>query len=103
MYVFLSQQYYCHYQCCCYYWFRFILQKFVVFQTKLGEECSSLQAAVNVLNCKLESCHKKLEAREGEVEELRCQAMEYCNMLEVSAYDISNYAALICICVMSKV
>lgn len=76
---------------------------YVVFQTKLGEECSSLQAALNLLNSKLESCHKKLEAREGEVEELRCQAMEYCNMLEVSAYDISNYAALICICVMSKV
>lgn len=68
---------------------------YVVFQMKLSEECSSLQAAVNLQKCKLESCHKKLEASEQEVEELRCQAMEYCNALEVIMYDISDYATVV--------
>jgi len=57
---------------------------YIMFQTKLSEERSSLQTAVNVLTCKLESCHKKLEAREQEIEELRCQTMECCNALEVT-------------------
>ena len=57
---------------------------YIMFQTKLSEERSSLQTAVNVLTCKLESSHKKLEAREQEIEELRCQTMECCNALEVT-------------------
>ena len=57
---------------------------YIMFQTKLSEERSSLQTAVNVLTCKLESCHKKLEAREQEIGELRCQTMECCNALEVT-------------------
>lgn len=47
---------------------------------KLGDECSSLHATVNQLKCKLESCQKKHEARERELE---AKIMAYCNLLEV--------------------
>jgi len=50
---------------------------------KLSEECNSLQANVNQLKCKLESCEKKLVATERELEEKECQAIENYNALQV--------------------
>jgi len=69
-----------------------------MFQAKLSEDCSSLQTTVNLLKCKLENCQKKLEASEQEVEEVRCQAMEYCNTLEVIMYNTFNIYDLAAAC-----
>ena len=55
-------------------------------QMKLGEECNSLHATVSQLKHKLESCQKKLEATEHELAEKECQAVEYCNTLEVRMF-----------------
>jgi len=67
---------------------------YVIFQTKLVDECSSLQTTVNILKCKLESCQKKVEAGERKVEELQCQNLEQCNMIEVIVCDICDYAVV---------
>jgi len=57
-----------------------------MFQMKLSEECRSLQSTVGQLNIKLESCSRKLGARERELAEKECQAVEYYNALEVLFY-----------------
>jgi len=57
-----------------------------MFQMKLSEEFHSLQATVSQLNIKLERCNRILEAREREPAEKECQAVEYCNALEVLFY-----------------
>jgi len=59
---------------------------YIMFQNKLSEEFSSLQVTVSQLKCKLESCHEKLEAVKRELQEKECEAVEYCNMLQVTLH-----------------
>jgi len=61
---------------------------YVIFQMRLSEECSSLHATVSQLKFKLESCQKKLEAKEHQLQEKECEAIQYCNALEVISYFI---------------